>query len=107
MNATTDALSPNAQYALDRLRAGLHLIPGHMAGGIERYVMRGVPCGNFLAALLSNDFMEAAARGDDENQDALVGWAKLLYNYTPSGCYGSPEKFKAWIAQGGLIGGDA
>lgn len=94
----------SADYALERLHQGLHLIPGYMAGGIERYVMRGVPCGDFLTALLSNDFMEAVAHADDENQSALAGWAKFLYNYTPPGCYGSPQRLAAWIAQGGLIG---
>lgn len=92
-------------YALERLHNGLHLIPGHMTDGIERYIMRGVPCGHFLTALLSNDFIEAVARGDDANQAALIGWAKFLYNYAPAGCYGSPAKYAAWVAKGGMTGG--
>ena len=37
------------------------LIPQHMRGGIERYVMNGVPPGSFLTAVLSNDLKEAFA----------------------------------------------
>ena len=79
-----------------------HLIPPHMVGGLKRYVLRGIPMGDFGHKLLSNDFMGAMGRADEDNARALQGWAVMFYNYVPSDCYGSPEKVKAWIAQGGL-----
>lgn len=80
------------------------VIPQHMRGGIERYVMSGVPMGSFLTAIFANDFQEAAGRADDENRQALFGYARFLYNSVPSNCKGSYGAVDAWIAQGGLVG---
>lgn len=80
------------------------VIPQHMRGGIERYVMNGVPMGGFLTAIFANDFQEAAGRADDENRQAFFGYAQFLYNSVPSNCKGSYETVGAWIAQGGLVG---
>lgn len=90
------------EFNLARLEDGRHLIPDHMFEGIQRYVMRGIPGGSFLTAILCNDFMKAVGQADAENQRALVGWAHFLYNNVPSGCYGSAEKVATWIAEGGI-----
>lgn len=82
------------EHAAAEMDAGAYLIPHHMLGG-------------FLGALLSNDFMGAAGKADDDNQRALIGWAKFLYNHVPSGSYGSPGAFSKWIERGGLAGADA
>lgn len=82
-------------------------IPHHMRGGIERYIMHGVPMGSFLTAIFANDFMEAAGRADDENRHALFGYAQFLYNHVPSNCKGSYGDVRAWIARGGLEGSAA
>jgi hypothetical protein len=79
-------------------------IPHHMRGAIERYVMHGAPMGDFLRAIFANDFMEAAGRADDENQHALLAYARFLYNHVPATCKGSYEAVDAWMAQGGLVG---
>lgn len=80
------------------------LIPEHMREGVIGYVMRGWEPGSFLYAALANDFMDAAARADDQNLAALGRWARFIYNFTPSRCHGSPEAVDAWIAKGGLLG---
>jgi hypothetical protein len=69
---------------------------------MQAYVLYGHRPGDFLSALLCNDFMQTVGRADDRNRAALAEWARLLYNEVPSGCYGSPAKFEAWIAKGGL-----
>lgn len=91
-----------AEYAKSQIDAGAHLIPAHMVDAVRRYVLRGIPPGSFLTALLSNDFMGAVGKADDENQRALIGWARFLYNYVPNGCHGSPEHVAAWIEKGGI-----
>lgn len=83
---------------------GLHLIPEHMHGAIARYVEHGIRQGQFLTAILSNDFMEAMGRADTENMAAIQGWAHFLYNYVPGNCYGSPQAVKEWMAHRGLAG---
>lgn len=80
------------------------VIPHHMRGSIERYVMNGVPMGSFLTAIFANDFQEAAGRADDQNRHALFGYAQFLYNSVPSSCKGSYEAVNGWIADGGLVG---
>ena len=80
------------------------VIPNHMRGPIERYVMSGVPMGSFLTAIFANDFMEASGRADDENRRALFGYAQFLYSSVPSSCKGSYEAVAAWIERGGLVG---
>lgn len=86
----------SADYVAERLEAGRHLIPGHMFDAIQLWVLRGISGGSFLTALLRNDFMGAMGNADEVNAASMRGWATFLYNYVPSGCYGSPEKVKAW-----------
>lgn len=93
----------SADYYDDR--ADWSLIPSHMHGAVKRYVMHGVPPGNFLTAVLCNDLKESFARADDDNAASMHGWVRFLYNYMPSNSYGSPELFKNWLGNGGLRGG--
>jgi hypothetical protein len=86
--------------------ANWSLVPSHMRGAVERYVMHGISPGNFLTAVLSNDLKEAFARADDDNAAAMHGWVRFLYNYTPSNSHGSPATFRAWIERGGLVGNE-
>ena len=73
-------------------------IPEHMIGGVLRYFNDHVEPGDFLCAMLANNFMEACVRADDKNLAALPAWAALLYNEAPTDSYGSPEKVKAWLS---------
>ena len=82
----------------------LGLIPQHMVDGMVRYLVKGIPPGSFLTAVLCNDFMGAMGRADDVNQHALPMYARFLMNGAPIGAYGSPENVKDWIAEGGLKG---
>lgn len=85
--------------------ANWSLIPDHMHGAVKRYVMNGIGPGSFLTAVLSGaPLTEVAGRADDENQRALVGWAKFLYNDMPSGAHGSEARVTAWIKSGGILG---
>ncbi len=72
-------------------------IPEHMHCAITDYIVDGIPPGDFLTAVLSNDLQEAVARADSENQAALVQWVCWLYNEAPSDCWGSLEKVADWI----------
>ena len=91
-------------FVAESMERGLHLIPQHMQGAIKRYILNGIPPGNFLSALLQNDFMAAVGRADEDNAAALKGWAMFFYNYIPSGSYGSPDAYAAWISKGGHLG---
>ena len=73
-------------------------IPDYMAESlVTRYIGAHIPEGSFLAAILCNDLMEACRRADATNQRLLFNYCDFLYNYAPPACYGSPEKYAAWI----------
>jgi len=80
------------------------LIPERMRGGIMRYIDHGIEPGHFLTAVICNDLYEAAGRADGENRRLLFEYTYFFYNYAPSGCYGSKEKFLKWVSHKGLSG---
>jgi hypothetical protein len=69
----------------------------YMAGAMERYLEHGIMPGHFGEALLCNDFMEMCRRADENNQQAFFEWGRWLYNYAPSGSYGSPEAVRDYV----------
>ncbi len=71
-------------------------IPARMMGAIERYVEYAAIPGDFLQAVICNDLKEALGRADDENMKNLPAYVAFFYNETPSLCWGSPKKMKAW-----------
>ena len=89
-----------------RLKDGLvkYDCPYHMHEGVLRYLMRGIPGGDFMRLLFSNDFMGAVGRADSENQPAVLNWVRFLYNSAPVDSYGSPEQYRDWCKAGGIVG---
>ena len=69
-----------------------------------KYVERGVPMGDFLTAVFANDLCDSFGRADEENQEALGHIAAWVWNRAPKSCWGSRDKVKAWIEQGGWLG---
>lgn len=98
------AETSDSEVAYYNPRADWALIPHHMHGAVRRYVMRGVPPGSFLSAVLANDLMEAIGRADHLNEARLKEWGVFVYNFMPAACHGSYEIVEAWIAKGGILG---
>lgn len=82
----------------------LDLIPQHMVDGMVRYLVKGIPPGSFLTAVLCNDLMGAMRKADDVNIHALPSYARFLMNGAPIGAFGSEENVSDWISSGGLAG---
>lgn len=74
------------------------VLPEHMREGMQRYIEHGIRPGDFLYLILCNDFVHALGHADDINTARIVDYAKFLYWELPSGCWGSEEKVKNWIA---------
>lgn len=87
------------EYIASRIDAGAHLVPEYMIGPVKRYILDGIPPGSFLTAVVSNDLREAFACADDDNARNMHGWVRFFYNYAPTGCWGSPENFREWMAR--------
>ena len=82
------------------------LIPGHMWNGLRSYVYGGQPPGQFLRAVLENDFMGAAGYADDYNGARLREWAQVMMQ-VPSACKGSREAVEMWLARWELTRAEA
>ena len=81
----------------EMIEGGRHLVPAHMWDTVKLYFIRRIPGGSFITALLSNDLMGAFGRADDVNARAMQNWCQFLYNYAPSGSYGSPDAVRDWL----------
>ncbi len=93
-------------YAIKSLEKGLisQNIPPYMYEDIKRYVIQGGSFGDFLTALFSNDFMAILVCADDVDLLLIRNYRYLLFNHTPAGCHGSPERMKSWRGHNGLDG---
>lgn len=74
------------------------LLDENLRDTMRRYIEHRVPPGHFLQAVLSNDLHEACARADWENRHKLFDLVSWLHNEAPSTCWGSPERFQAWLS---------
>ena len=81
-------------------------IPERMMGSIRRYIVTGVEPGGFLSAVICNDLRDAVGQADGENLALIPAYVKFFYNDAPSECWGSREKFKAWVARFAQKGAD-
>lgn len=73
--------------------------PEKFRGSLQRYIEQGIPPGGFLSAVICNDLKDACGRADHESRFMLFDLVSWLYNYAPSPCWGSPEKFKAYLTR--------
>jgi len=88
-----------SDYIAERIDAGAHLLPPYMADSAKRYILKGIPPGSFLTAVICNDLREAFARADDTNAAMMHNWVRFFYNHAPCGCWGSPERYSNWLAK--------
>ena len=79
-------------------------IPEHCREGLARYFQAGVPVGDFLTAVLSNDLTRAVLYADDINLPALRAYIHFLHHNAPPMSYGSKENYEVWMKHGGLRG---
>ena len=77
-------------------------LPEHMRSGAKYYIEQGILPGGFLTAVLENNLSEAAMRADGTNVKRLPDFAGWMMWDIPFTAWGSKQKVKDWIAQGGM-----
>jgi len=66
--------------------------------GMKNYFEHHIKPGDFLTALLENDFLKALRYADPVNMSRLGDWAQWLTNEPGMMTYGSKEAVARWIA---------
>lgn len=72
-------------------------IPATTIESLHNYVTKGWEPGGFVTAVLCNDLSGAVGQADHLNLPALPAIVGYVYNELPSPCWGSREKFEAWM----------
>lgn len=72
------------------------MLPRHMRASAKRYIERGVLPGDFLTAVLENNFVNAFRKADEINADVLDRWAEWLLWEAPGKSWGSPNIVARW-----------
>lgn len=93
------------RLALERMLQGMsptdpQLIRPNIRAALDEYARDHVRRGDFLWAVLSNDLSSAVARADLENLVTLPAIVSYVYNELPGPCWGSQEKYTAWVRRG-------
>lgn len=73
------------------------LIPSRILQALHNYAEHRTPTGDFLAAVIANDLMDAVARADKDNIRVLRLICGFVYNEMPSDSHGSREIYRDWI----------
>lgn len=71
---------------------------------LVNYLLLGQKVGGFLTAFLENDLRAAVNKADNDNRRCIPKMVCALAGLQRDDCWGSPEKVKKWIEQGGLKG---
>jgi len=79
-------------------------IPRHMVQGVVTYSLIGLPTGDFLQRIISNDLFGAYQHADYLNKPQLHRYAEFFLLHAPEGCYGSQEIYEKWVQQRGKAG---
>lgn len=72
-------------------------VPAHTLAGLVAYRDAGMPVGDFLHAVLTNDLSEAVCRADDANLPALSDIVHWVRENLPASAYGSKKNVEAWL----------
>ena len=66
------------------------------------YKEHGIPMGDFLYAVLTNDLLSAFMCADEQNAMDMREIALFVYENLPAISHGTPQRVKNWMRQGGM-----
>lgn len=81
-----------------------NLLPDSFQNAVQLWVEHGYEPGSCLRAMLKNDFVDAVCHAHPTTVFKMQDIARFLVNELPAQAWGSPEKYEAWKAKGGLFG---
>ncbi len=75
------------------------MMPPRIIEGLREYVEGHRNPGDFLRAVLENNFAEAVLRADPESLAAIREIAECVYDQVPANCWGGRDKVRCWLAK--------
>ena len=75
-------------------------LPRHLQGCVKRYIEKGIPPGDFLTAVITNNLRLAIGHADPTSLAALPEIVRFFHNEPPGGCWGTSEEMKLWMETG-------
>lgn len=73
-----------------------HIRPD-MRQALADYANHGKPVGDFLRAIITNDFKLACGKADSDNQRVLLAYSGYVTMNLPMICHGSVRVYQAWL----------
>lgn len=73
--------------------------PEHISEGLKNYILNNISTGGFLHAVLVNDLFGAFGRADEINKEQMHQIIQFLHNEVPAVCFGTQEKYIAWLSR--------
>ena len=102
----SDAAALLLGHAKKEIDKGIHDLglPDYMREGVRLWVLKGISPGDFLKAVICNDFVAAVTSADRDNARRLQEWGKFIYCFVPRDCWGSRAHYDDWQEHRGLEG---
>ena len=72
-------------------------IPEIIVTRLCKYAEDGFPLGDFLQAVIANDFRDVVCRADAFNELCFRQISQLVYSELPGDCHGSRRIYKLWM----------
>lgn len=92
------------EYVPGRDTTAWRLVPEHIRGALDRYLMHGIAPGGFLQSVICNDLGGAVGRADRVNVARLADIVRFMQWYAPADSWGSELTYLAWLERGGISG---
>ena len=70
---------------------------------LDNYANYGIPVGDFLQCVLTNDLVGALSRADHYNKSTMYQIIVYLYNDMPQASWGSRQAYDNWLKKFLLI----
>lgn len=74
------------------------MLPVDTKERIDQYVLRGIPPGSFLSAVLAEDLFGAVTEADEDNLPNLKSVCRYVIDTTPATCRGSYADVSGWLS---------
>lgn len=96
---------PNV-HVRQRFEMELSEIPEHLRDAFRAYFLNGQPPAGLVYSILCGNLFDVHVRADRDTREEMPAIVQFVIDGLPQRSYGSPALIAAWIASGGIEGGN-